>query len=258
MESNLISIITPVYMCENVIARTIESVRAQTHANWELLLIDDCSPDGSAAIVLDYAKKDPRIRYEKLAVNSGAAVARNTGIGVAKGRYLAFLDSDDLWKPEKLEIQISFMQKTGAAFTYTDYAYINNDDKITRAHIACSDCINYDRLVRGSIIMCSSVMLDLEAVGHFVMPNIRSGQDYATWTMLMRTKEITAYNVGENLSMYRRDGVSLSSNKIRAFRRTWRINRQLEGMSFWKCFSCISIYSFHWLVRNFLKKSKAA
>lgn len=254
MEYNLISIITPVYMCEDVVARTIESVLAQTYENWEMLLIDDCSPDDSAAIVLEYTKKDPRIHYEKLASNNGAAVARNTAIGLAKGRYIAFLDSDDLWKPEKLERQISFMQKTGAAFTYTDYAYINNDDVVTRKRISCADYIDYGRLVHGSIIMCSSVMLDLETIGRFTMPDIRSGQDYATWTMLMRTRGITAYNVGENLSQYRRSNTSLSSNKIKAFRRTWRVNRQLEHMSFWKCFSCISVYSYHWLVRNFLTK----
>ncbi len=254
MENSLVSIVTPVYQCEDLVARTIESVLAQTYEDWEMLLIDDCSTDGSAAIVRAYAEKDSRICYEKLSVNSGAAVARNTAIGKARGRYIAFLDSDDLWVPDKLLKQVTFMRERDAAFTYTDYAFINNADEVTRERIACDDFVDYDRLIRGSIIMCSSVMLDREKVGEFTMPNIRSGQDYATWTMLMRTRGITAYNVGEILARYRRDGASLSSNKIRAFRRTWGVNRRLEKMSFWKCLSCISVYSYHWLVRNFIRR----
>ena len=251
---NFVSIITPVYKCEEMVGRTIQSVLAQTFSDWEMILVDDCSPDNAAAVVLSYAEKDDRIRYHKLEENSGAAVTRNTAMQMARGQYIAFLDSDDLWVPEKLEKQINFMKKTGAGFTYTDYAYIDRNDNITRARIRCADFVDYERLTHGSIIMCSSVMLDLEKVGQFSMPLIRSGQDYATWTMLIRTRGIRAQNVGENLSSYRKHEDSLSANKIRAFRRTWRVNREFEKMSFFKCLRVISVYSVHWFIRNYIRK----
>ena len=251
---DFVSIITPVYKCEEMVERTIQSVLAQTFADWEMILVDDCSPDNSAAVVLSCAEKDDRIRYHKLEENSGAAVARNTALTLARGQYIAFLDSDDIWLPEKLEKQLKFMKKSGAGFSYTDYAYIDRDDNITRRRIRCAEYVDYERLTHGSIIMCSSVMLDLEKVGPFEMPSIRSGQDYATWTMLMRTRGIRAQNVGENLSRYRKHEGSLSANKIRAFRRTWRVNREFEKMSFFTCLRVISVYSVHWFVRNYLKK----
>ena len=119
----LVSIITPAYNAAAYIAETIESVIAQTYTNWEMLIVNDCSKDNTAEIIQNYAAKDKRIKLINLKQNSGAAVARNTAIQNAKGRYIAFLDSDDLWKKEKLQKQIQFMQQNGYAFIYSSYEH---------------------------------------------------------------------------------------------------------------------------------------
>ena len=128
-KEELVSIITPVYNCEKLISSTIKSVQNQTYKNWEMLLIDDCSTDNSAKIIKEYSKKDSRIKYLKLKENSGAALARNKALEISNGRFIAYLDSDDLWRPEKLEKQVAFMLKNNYAFTCTDYEKITEDGK---------------------------------------------------------------------------------------------------------------------------------
>ena len=127
--NDLVSVIMPSYGSEKFISKSIDSVLLQTYDNWELIIIDDCSPDESNKIIKEYLSKDSRIKFVKLEKNSGAAVARNKGIEIAKGRFIAFLDSDDLWLPEKLEKQISFMKDNNLAFTYSSYMLVDETDK---------------------------------------------------------------------------------------------------------------------------------
>lgn len=126
---DLVSIITPSYNTGRFIAETIESALAQTYGNWEMIIVDDCSTDDTDEVVAGYVKQDSRIRYIRNERNSGAALSRNRALREARGRWIAFLDSDDLWMPEKLERQIQFMEKNGYAFSYTKYEEISEDSE---------------------------------------------------------------------------------------------------------------------------------
>ncbi len=127
MNEPLVSIITPVYNSEEFLSETIKSIQNQTYKNWRLLLVDDCSKDNSSEIIKSFRKEDARIKYIKLEKNSGAAVSRNVGIKNAEGRFIAFVDSDDLWDSRKLEIQIEYMLKENVGFSFTSYRYMRQD-----------------------------------------------------------------------------------------------------------------------------------
>ena len=220
MNEPLVSIITPVYNAERFLSDTIKSVQNQTYKNWEILLIDDCSKDNSAQIIKEFQKYDNRIKYIKLKKNSGASVSRNEGIRNAKGRFIAFVDSDDIWKPEKLEIQIKYMLKENLGFTFTSYRYMKENGELTNKIAKAPSKINYNGLLKNTIIGCSTVVIDREIVDYFEMPLVRRGQDTATWLQILR-KEKYAYGIEQDLVNYRLVGESLSSNKIIALKRTW-------------------------------------
>ena len=181
MNEPLVSIITPVYNAERFLSETIKSVKEQTYKNWELLLVDDCSKDNSAKIIKEFNRTDDRIKYIKLEKNSGASISRNTGIKNAKGRFIAFVDSDDLWEPEKLEIQISYMLEKNLGFTFTSYRYMKENGVKTNKVAKAPFKINYNGLLKNTIIGCSTVVIDREIIGEFEMPLVKRGQDTATW-----------------------------------------------------------------------------
>ena len=151
-KKELVSIITPVYACERYLAETIESVCAQTYPHWELLLADDCSPDGSAKIIEGYQLLDSRIRYIRLPKNSGAAAARNAALERARGRYIAYLDADDLWMPNKLERQLAFLEETGAVFSCCDYEKIDSDGRSLQKIVHMPREMTYEQYLRNTII----------------------------------------------------------------------------------------------------------
>ena len=248
MNEPLVSIITPVYNAERFLSDTIKSVQNQTYKNWEILLIDDCSKDNSAQIIKQFQKYDDRIKYIKLEKNSGASVSRNTGIKNAKGRFIAFVDSDDIWKPEKLEIQIKYMLKENLGFTFTSYRYMKENGELTNKIAKAPSKINYNGLLKNTIIGCSTVVIDREIVDYFEMPLVRRGQDTATWLQILR-KEKYAYGIEQDLVNYRLVGESLSSNKIIALKRTWNTYRNVEKLGLLK-----SSYVFCFYVFNAIKK----
>ena len=227
---------------------TIKSVQNQTYKNWEILLIDDCSKDNSAQIIKEFQKYDNRIKYIKLKKNSGASVSRNEGIRNAKGRFIAFVDSDDIWKPEKLEIQIKYMLKENLGFTFTSYRYMKENGELTNKIAKAPSKINYNGLLKNTIIGCSTVVIDREIVDYFEMPLVRRGQDTATWLQILR-KEKYAYGIEQDLVNYRLVGESLSSNKIIALKRTWNTYRNVEKLGLLK-----SSYVFCFYVFNAIKK----
>lgn len=248
MNEPLVSIITPVYNAEQFLSETIKSIKCQTYSNWELLLVDDCSKDNSAKIIKQFAKSDDRIKYIKLEKNSGASVSRNTGISNAKGRFVAFIDSDDLWEPQKLEVQIKYMIKEKVGFTFTSYRYMKeNGDKTNKVAKAPSK-INYDGLLKNTIIGCSTVAVDRNIIGDFKMPLVRRGQDTATWLKILRNEKY-AYGIEQDLVNYRLVGDSLSSNKVKALRRTWNTYRNVEKLNIFK-----TSYVFCFYVFNAIKK----
>lgn len=248
MNEPLVSIITPVYNAERFLSETIKSVKEQTYKNWELLLVDDCSKDNSAKIIKEFNRTDDRIKYIKLEKNSGASISRNTGIKNAKGRFIAFVDSDDLWEPEKLEIQISYMLEKNLGFTFTSYRYMKENGVKTNKVAKAPFKINYNGLLKNTIIGCSTVVIDREIIGEFEMPLVKRGQDTATWLQILRNEKY-AYGIQKDLVNYRLVGDSLSSNKIKALKRTWNTYRNVEKLGLLK-----SSYVFCFYVFNAIKK----
>ncbi|MFD1609364.1 glycosyltransferase family 2 protein [Oceanobacillus luteolus] len=226
----LISVITPAYNSERFIGETIESVLNQTYTDWEMIIVDDCSSDNTREIVERYKQQDPRIQLHVLDENSGSAVARNTAMKHAQGRYIAFLDSDDRWLPEKLEKQLEFMQKKDIAFSFTTYVRMQEDGTRTNAISNTPEYVDYDDLMKRCVIGCLTVMIDREKTGHMEMVNIRTRQDYAYWLALTR-KGFLAYGLPEILAEYRLVGNSISSNKWKAAKRNWYVFRQVEEQS---------------------------
>ncbi|MEG0250053.1 MAG: glycosyltransferase family 2 protein [Peptostreptococcus sp.] len=248
MKDALVSIITPVYNAEKFIIETIESVQNQTYTNWEMLLINDCSTDSSADIIKEKAAEDSRIKYIKLDKNSGAAITRNTGIAKAQGRYVAFLDSDDIWKPDKLDKQLALIKEKGVGFCFTSYRYVMQDGVPTNKVARAPEKIDYNGLLKNTIIGCSTVLIDREVIGDFRMTNVRRGQDTATWLQLLKRTEY-AYGIHEDLVWYRVVDGSLSHNKWNAIKRTWNTYRNVEHLSLPK-----AMYVFVFYAYNALKK----
>lgn len=247
MNDPLVSVITPVYNAEFFLQKTIDSVLNQTYKNFEFLLIDDCSTDRSPLIIQNIAQKDPRIQYIKLYENSGAAVARNTGLENANGRYIAFVDSDDIWYPEKLSKQLAFMEQAKVGFTYTKYERITEEGEIINAP-DFPKRLNYSGLLKNTAIACSTVVIDREIIGDFRMPLVRKGQDTATWLKILKEHEY-AYLVDEVLNQYRSREGSLSSDKFSALKRTWNTYRNIEKLPLHK-----SIYYFIFYGLNAVKR----
>lgn len=256
MVKDLVSIITPVYNCAKYLSKTIESVQGQTYINWEMLLIDDCSPDNSAEIIETYAQKDKRIHYIKQPKNGGAALARNAGLSVAKGRYIAYLDADDIWLPNKLEHQIKFMTKNNVQFSCCDYEKIEADGTSLNKIVHMPRTITYNQLLSNTIIQTVGVIVDLNLVDRklLIMPNVRRGQDSATWLQMLRNGvEFVGQN--EVLAQYRRVPQSLSANKFSAMKRTWYLYRGVEHLSVFKSIICLIGWAYHAsLKRIYIKK----
>lgn len=243
-----VSIVTPVYNAEKLISETIESVLNQTYSDFEMLIVDDCSTDNSKEIIKKYSNIDKRIKYYSLQKNSGAAVARNKGIELSRGRYICFLDSDDLWTKTKLEEQLNFMKEKNIAFSFTSYSLINEDSDDLNKIIKVPEKISYEGLLKNTIIGCLTVMIDRRKTGNFRMPLVRAGQDTATWLSILK-KGYIAYGLQKPLAKYRIIKGSISANKIKALKRTWNTYRNLERLSLPK-----SIYVFIFYVFNAIKK----
>lgn len=210
MNKGLVSIITPTHNCGKYIEETIKSVIEQTYKNWEMLIIDDCSTDNTEQIVEKYQKIYPNIIYKKLQKNSGVAIARNTALKMAKGRYMAFLDSDDLWSKEKLEKQIKFMQDNNYYFTYTNYEEIDENSNLLGKRITGPKKITKVGMYNYCWPGCLTVMYDSEKVGLIQIEDIKKNNDYAMW--LKVSKKANCYLLNENLARYRKRKGSISNH----------------------------------------------
>ncbi len=238
-----VSIIVPVKNAASYIADTIASVLRQSYENYELILVDDGSEDESVKIMNVYASD--RVSIITNTNTKGAAGARNTGIGKASGRYIAFIDADDLWTEDKLSKQIGFMHKMNAAFSFTGYEFADENGKGTGKVVRVPETIGYRQALKNTTIFTSTVMFDMNVLSKedIYMPYVKS-EDTATWWKVLK-KGYKAYGLDESLTLYRRIGGSLSSNKIEALRRIWNLYRSVEHLGFF--YSC---YCFcHWAVR---------
>lgn len=254
--SPVVSVVMPVFNCARFIGETIASVQAQTRGDWELICVDDGSTDGSGGIVQSYVDRDDRIRLIRLDVNAGAAVARNTGLASASGRYIAFLDSDDLWLPRKLEVQLDYMQKNKVVFCFSAYARIDEENKVI-CTVGVPRQVSYRELLKTSVIGCLTAVYDSAFFGKVPMPLTRKRQDFALWLQLLKRIDV-ACGIQDVLALYRVRPGSMSANKLDAARYTWNIYRKFEGLGFWLACYYFANYAVRGLLRtrfpNFARK----
>lgn len=239
MMEDLVSVITPMYNAEKYIKETIASVQAQTYQKWEMIIVDDGSTDKSADIVKEFMKNEPRIRYYRNNVNCGVAQSRNVAISKAQGRYIAFLDSDDLWRPVKLEKQLQVMRESGSPFCYGACSVIDGTGKKIKKDRNVPKKIDYRKLLKGNMIPCLTVVIDRKNVPGITMPQIPH-EDYATWLTILKSG-VVAYGTDAVIADYRVGHESTSSQKGKAFKWTWNIYRKYLELNLCSC-----IYNFCW------------
>ena len=239
----LVSIIMPLYNCEQLVVDSIKSVIDQTYTNWELLIVDDKSTDYSFEVVKEYISNEPRIRLYQMKQNSGTAIARNYLIDIAIGRYIAFLDSDDLWSSEKLEKQISFMQNKGSVLSYADYWLLDEAGETVKSVVRAPSSIEYESLLKKNIIGCLTAMYDSRKLGkRYFDITLDMHEDYQYWLEIL--KEIDhADGMNIPLAYHRIRSNSLSRNKIDAARSVWKILREYQNISFFKALYCFAYYA---------------
>ena len=226
----MVSVIIPVYNAKKYIGKTIESALNQSYKDIEIVIVDDCSQDDSRETIAAYMVENKNIIYHLQEKNAGAAVSRNKALDLARGRYVAFLDSDDLWYPEKIEKQLEHMTNGKFAFCYTAYEMIDDDDEIIKGKINILNNAEYKHLLKNAMISTPTVVLDRQLIGNLKMPLRRTGQDYAYWLLLLRKVGI-AYGIDEALVKVRRRGNSLSANKLQNLQDVWSIQTINEKIS---------------------------
>ena len=222
--ANLVSIIMPSYNTGRFIKETIESVLKQTYSDWELIIVDDCSTDDTDAVVAPYLA-DSRILYIKNDVNSGAAISRNRALREAKGKWIAFLDSDDLWEPEKLEKQLRFMVENGYRFSYTKYVEIDEASQPNGKKVTGPKRITKHGMYNYCWMGCLTVMYDAETVGLIQIEDIKKNNDYAMWLKII--EKSNCYRLPECLSYYiKHEGSISSGSKLKLIKHhyiLWRV-----------------------------------
>lgn len=229
LDFGLVSIITPSYNCEEFIEETIKSVISQTYQNWELLITDDCSTDRTQEIIKKYCALDKRIKLFILSKNSGAGIARNNSIDESSGKYMAFLDSDDLWLPYKLERQLAFMKQHNALVSYTSSLTCDEKGNIFGFNPAFKS-VTFKQICNCDKCGTTELMYNVENIGKIKMPNLRKRQDWAFKILLLQKARI-AYGMFETLSIYRIRTNSLSRNKIKLIKYNVQVYKIILGKS---------------------------
>lgn len=246
----LISVITPTYNAERFIEQTYQSLLNQDHTEWEWLVTDDCSTDSTLHILYQIAKNDNRVKIESNDINQGAAVTRNKSLNRCSGKFVAFLDSDDLWHEKKLSTQLVFMMKNSSAFSFTSFKMIDKNGCFLNKIVDKKNLhtLTYsDMLRKKATLGCSTVMLNLSKVGKVQMPLIRTGQDYGLWLNILK-KGHNADHIPEVLTDYRVLKNSISRNKFRKAKRQWQIYREIEKIAlhsaiyFFICYSWRAVF----------------
>lgn len=256
MSNSLVSIITPTYNCGRFIEETIKSVQAQTYADWEMIISDDCSTDNTRDVISPYLESDSRIKYICNEKNSGAAITRNNALKVAKGRWIAFLDSDDLWLPEKLERQIRFMEENGYAFSYHEYTEISESGEDLGVYVSGRKSVGKFGMYACCWPGCLAVMYDARKIGLIQINDVKKNNDTAMWLKVIR--KANCYLLKENLARYRRRKGSITPPSLKA-RILWhyRLFRDAEEMNpvlsvFWMCMNMVgNLYKKVFFVRKF-------
>lgn len=248
-----VSIIIPTYNASKYIIQTLESVIVQSFNDYEIIIVDDCSKDDTVLKIKNYLNNiNANFNLIVNEKNLGVAISRNKGISVAKGQFIAFLDSDDIWHKDKLDKQITFMRENDYAFSYTNQYSINEDNQIIRSTNKIKKVVKYKTLLKRTYISTSSVVIDINKIGKFSMPNYRRGQDYATWLILLR--DVNAYGLDERLLNYRVSRGSLSSNKLDNLRQIYNIQREQEGINRIKIYINLCVYFIYAVNKTLLRR----
>ncbi len=247
-----VSIITPTFNSSKYISETIIGVINQTYSNWELIIIDDKSTDNTIEIVKKIQAKENRIVLIESETNNGAGVARNRGLEIANGRYISFLDSDDIWEPTKLESQLGFMDKNDAAISFTGYSIMDESMVNVKSVINVPHKLDLHSYLKNTVIGMSTSMIDKSKVGDFRLNKIRSRQDGILWIELLKSGFI-AYGLNEQLVKYRFRNDSVSANKLKAMSKVWYIYRAYAKLNFIQTLYFFFFYVYNNLKRRYLK-----
>jgi teichuronic acid biosynthesis glycosyltransferase TuaG len=244
---SLVSIITPAYRAGAFVQETIRSAQRQQHVEWEMLVVDDCSPDDTSERVSEVARTDERVRLIRQPTNRGPAVARNTALEAARGRFVAFLDSDDLWLPAKLSTQLNFMQARGAAISYTGFRRMSSNGQRLGHRVTVPASLTYRQLLCNTAIATSTAMVDQLQTGPIRVP-MAPYDDFAAWLSILR-RGFVAYGLNEDLMRYRVLEHSISRSKSRSASWVWRTYREIEGLGLFHSCWCFANYA----VRGWVK-----
>ncbi len=237
----LVSIVTPAWRAARFLPATIASVEAQSCGDWELLIVDDASPDETAALAAAAGARDPRIRLLRQPENGGPAAARNRALAAARGRFVAFLDADDLWLPQKLERQLAFMRAQGAAVSFTAFRRIDESGQRVGRLIHVPARLGYRQLLKNTAIANLTAMVDRQATGPFAMTD-KGYDDFILWLGLLR-RGFDAYGLDEDLARYRVVGGSVSSRPRRSAGWVWRAYREEAGLGPVAAAWCLAHYA---------------
>mgnify|MGYP001823566156 CR=1 FL=1 len=249
--NDLVSIITPVYNAEKFIGQTIESVLLQSYQSWEMIIIEDRSTDNSLDVIRKYAAEDERIRLIELEENKGVGEARNIGLNAAKGKLIAFIDSDDLWYPKKLEKQVKFMKEGNYPISFTAYEMMDKDGNIQDGIVHAMDRVRLNDYLKTTIIGCSTSMINKDITGSFSISSMRLRVDTQLWIRLLK-KGFTAYGMDEVLVKYRIHPASISRNRFKSAKQTWILYYKIEKLGFWKSVYYFSQYALSAIKKHYL------
>ena len=238
MQKPKISIITANHNSEKFIRTTIESVLAQTHKDWEMIIIDDNSNDNAVVIIEQYCLKDKRIKLLQNDTNMGPAKTRNKGLDIAQGRYVCFLDSDDIWYDTFLETSVSYLEQNNVEFVFSSYDRKDETLEKDNGTFYVPQRVSYDDLLKTCPISCLTAMYDTDVIGKILMPDILKRQDFALWLQILK-KVPYAYGIQEPMAIYRMRENSVSRNKFHAAKYQWIVYRDVEELSLIK--SCIAL-----------------
>ncbi|HHF3121366.1 TPA: glycosyltransferase family 2 protein [Vibrio diabolicus] len=236
---SLVSIIMPSYNSEGTILESIQSVLSQTYKNWELIIVDDRSTDNTWQVIQTYADKYDNIRVYQNKENLGAGASRNFAIKKAKGRFIAFLDSDDLWMENKLAEQIPFMLENNYPLTYTHYSRFNNEEELSV--VTAPEYTTYKKLMYSNVIGCLTAVYDTQALGKRYMPLIRKRQDMGLWLDILKDTP-KAYCLPKPLAKYRMDS-GMTANKFSVLSYQWKFYRDVVGLSLPRSLFTFSVYA---------------
>ena len=230
MKNSLISIITPTFNSEKFIIEAIQSAQKQTYTNWEMIIVDDCSSDKTVSVISEIAQLDKRIQLFIIEKNSGAGVARNVALSKTAGRYIAFLDSDDLWMPTKLEKQLNFMSKNDLPFTFSFYDCIDEEGKPLNRSVEAPRNLSYDQLFYCNYIGNLTAIYDVDYFGKIPIFRIRKRQDWSLWLTILKKIKM-AQPVPESLAFYRVRQSSISASKLDLLQHNFTVYRTFHGLN---------------------------